>query len=127
MAYFAESVDIAFLYMHGGFAISIYLIFYLVIFGRDAIKWMVINALIGIFGIYSELRIILGLFDKNIADYSFAVHVIPFSYYILYTFLIYRAVLSFTGADDNPQRKRIVEQSYIAVSVTVYLILFLSY
>ena len=47
MAY-NSNVDITFLYMHGGFAIIIYTIFYLAIFGVDTVKWMFINAALGL-------------------------------------------------------------------------------
>ena len=125
MAYFGE-VDTIFLYMHGGFAIFVYLIFYLVIFGLDAVKWMFINATLGIFGIYSELRIVLRQFDKEIADFPWTVHVVPFTYYVLYTFLIYQAVLSFTGSHGNPKKKRTVEIAYIAISTIIYFIIYLN-
>jgi len=124
MAYSDKPVNLFFLYIHGGGAIAIYLAFYVAIFGVDAIKWMLINSAIGIFGIYSELRLILGLFDKEINDYSFARHAIPFSYYVLYTFLIYQAVLSFSGARENPSRKRAAEIAYIVISSTIYLTIY---
>jgi len=50
-----SNADISFLYMHGGFAILIYIIFYLALFGVDEVKWMFINAALGLFGIYSEI------------------------------------------------------------------------
>lgn len=125
MAYFSD-VDILFLYMHGGLAIMVYLIFYVAIFGLDAVKWMFINAVIGVFGIYSELRFVLKHFDKNIADFPWFVHLVPFTYYVLYTFLLYQAVLSISGADDNSQRKKNVEMAYIVISLFIYLLIFLN-
>jgi hypothetical protein len=53
------------------------------------------------------------------------VHVIPFLYYILYTFLLRQMVLDATGARENPERRRWVEGLYIAVSLGVYLLLLL--
>jgi hypothetical protein len=44
MAYSSKGPDVSFLYMHGGFAILVYTIFYLTIFGVDQVKWMFINA-----------------------------------------------------------------------------------
>ena len=38
MAYASDGPDITFLYMHGGFAILVYTIFYLVIFGVDQVR-----------------------------------------------------------------------------------------
>jgi len=81
-----SNADISFLYMHGGFAILIYKIFYFALFGVDEVKWMFINAALGLFGIYSEIGWLLSFFDKKASDYTWKVHVIPFLYYVLYTF-----------------------------------------
>ena len=48
MAYSADHPEISFLYMHGGFAIMVYVIFYLTIFGVDQVRWMFINAALGL-------------------------------------------------------------------------------
>ena len=82
MAYGSDSPDLGFLYMHGGIAIGVYLVFYLAIFGLDEVKWMLINAGLGLFGIWSEIDTILGWFDKSLGDFSPWVHVTPFLYYI---------------------------------------------
>src|SRR5690606_38874186 len=69
MAYGESRPPVFFLYLHGGFAILIYTLFYLSFFGRDEVKWMFINALLGLFGIYAQIGWILGLFGKDIGDY----------------------------------------------------------
>ncbi len=120
MAYANDAPSLSFLYLHGGFAIFIYLIFYLAIFGVGQVKWMFINAALGLFGIYAQISWILALFGKQADDYPVSVHVIPFLYYVLYTFLLYQMVLDVTGARKNPQKKRTVENIYIATSVLVY-------
>ena len=61
---------LVFLYLHGGFAILVYSVFYVTIFGIDRVKWMFINAGLGLFGIYTQIGWILALFDKDPADYS---------------------------------------------------------
>jgi hypothetical protein len=125
MAYGAKDVPLLFLYLHGGFAILIYLAFYFAVFGREEVKWMFINAALGLFGIYSQIGYLLAKFGKRLSDYPVAVDVVPFGYYILYTFLLRQAVLDATGAHDNPDRKRLVEFVYIGASVLVYGALFL--
>ena len=120
MAYADDKPDLSFLYMHGGFACFVYLIFYLAIFGVDEVKWMFINAGLGLFGIYAQIDLILGAFGKRAADFPPSVHVIPFLYYVLYTFLLHQAFLDFTGARDKPHRKRIVEAVYVIGSLAVY-------
>ena len=42
LAYSSNRPDIGFLYMHGGLAITVYVVFYLAIFGVDRVKWMFI-------------------------------------------------------------------------------------
>lgn len=120
MAYADDGPDLGFLYMHGGIAIFVYTIFYIAIFGRDEVMWIVINAILGLYGILAQIDWLLSRFGKTIDDYPPQVHVIPFLYYILYTFLLRQALLDFTGANDNPRRKRITETAYVVISSGVY-------
>ena len=122
MAYADDPAPLYFLYMHGGFAILVYLIFYLTIFGVDEIKWMFINAGLGILGIYSQIDWLLSMFDRRLADFPLEVHVIPFLYFILYTFLLRQAVLDLTRSRENESRQKRVEYGYVVTSVTVYLL-----
>jgi hypothetical protein len=120
MAYGADDVALPFLYLHGGIAIGVYLVFYLAIFGRDEVKWMLINAALGLLGIWLEIGTILSWFGKEIGDFPMAVHVTPFLYYILYTFLLRQMLLDLTRSRDNPGRKRVVEMLYVLGSLAVY-------
>ena len=120
MAYSDEGPPLAFLYLHGGFAILVYIAFYVTMFGRDEVKWMFINAGLGLFGIYVEVDWLLSLFGTASSDYPLHVHLIPFLYYILYTFLLRQAVIDFTSSREDPSRKRFVEHCYITVSLLVY-------
>ena len=126
MAYSNDNPGLWFLYMHGGIAIVVYTVFYLALFGVDEIKWMFINAALGLLGIYAQIDIILSLFGKKAGDFSAAVHVIPFLYYILYTFLLYQIVLDITGARENPDKKRTVEAFYVVGSVVLYLVIYMT-
>ena len=121
MAYNADSADeITFVYMHGGIAILVYMVFYLTIFGRDEVKWMLINGALGILGIYSQIGWILSKFGRNIDDYPWKVHVVPFLYYILYTFLLRQFLLDVTRSRDNPGRRKLVDAVYVVGSLLVY-------
>ncbi|HXE41912.1 MAG TPA: hypothetical protein VN516_02720 [Candidatus Baltobacteraceae bacterium] len=124
MAYSAKGPPVLFLYAHGGIAIFVYTIFYLAIFGPDEVKWMFINALLGLLGIGCQINWLLSFFGKRIGDYPFYVHVIPFLYYVLYTFLLRHAVMDITQSRDDPAKRKIVENIYVAVSVAVYLLLY---
>ncbi len=120
LAYGEETTDLAFLYMHGGFAILIYIVFYLAIFGVDEVKWMFINAGLGLFGIYAQIDLLLSLFGQRAADFPAVVHVVPFLYYVLYTFLLYQLVIDLTQSRHNPARRHKVEMVYVVISVLVY-------
>lgn len=122
MAYGPKHAPVLFLYAHGGIAILVYTAFYLSVFGRDEVKWMFINAALGLFGIYSQLGWLLSLFGRHIGDYPIYVHVIPFLYFVFYTFLIRHAVLDITQSRESPDRQKRVEYSYIAMSVAIYAI-----
>ena len=119
LAYGADG-DVGFLYMHGGIAIVVYTVFYLLIFGVDAVGWMFVNAGLGLVGIHSQLGWILGLFGRNVGDYPWYVHAVPIVYYVLYTFLLRQLVLDLTRSRDNPTRRRVVEAAYILLSLLVY-------
>jgi hypothetical protein len=121
MAYSSSRPDLLFIYMHGGIAIVVYLAFYLAIFGRDEVKWMLVNAALGILGIYSQVGWILARFGKRIDDYPWYVHVTPFLYYMLYTFLVRQFLIDVTGSRDNPARRALVNNAYVVVSLLVYL------
>ncbi|MEI7527361.1 MAG: hypothetical protein WCK76_00345 [Elusimicrobiota bacterium] len=121
MAYGDAHAPLPFLYMHGGLAITVYTMFYIVIFGLDDVKWMFINAGLGLLAIYTQVSWLLSLFGKKIGDYPFSVHVVPFLYYILYTFLLRHALLDITRAHDDENRKQAVEYFYIALSLTASL------
>ena len=125
MAYSSNGPGLAFVYIHGGFAIFVYTIFYLAFFGVDRVRWMFINAGLGLFGIYAQINWILALFGKHASDYSWETHLIPFLYYVLYTFLLYQMVLDITKARDNPTRRRLVEGFYLVSSLLVYGIVYL--
>lgn len=121
MAYSDNPPPLLFMYAHGGLAIFVYTIFYRAIFGREEVKWMFINGLLGLFGIYVQIGWILGLFDKNIADFPWYRHITPFLYYILYTFLLWQAVLEISGAAKDENRRARTEKGYVVVSLLVYL------
>lgn len=125
LAYFADDAPTGFLFAHGGIAILVYTIFYLAIFGLDQVKWMFINAVLGIFGVWAEVDILLGLAGRSLGEFPFYVHVIPFLYYILYTFLIRQAMLDLFGARDDEQKRRWVEKLYIGASLVAYGALYL--
>jgi hypothetical protein len=122
LAYGAEEVDLAFLYMHGGIAIFVYVIFYLTIFGLDEVKWMFINAGLGILGIYGQINWLLSLFDRQLSDFSWIRHPVPFTYYILYTFLLRQLLLDLLKARDNESKKKKVEYGFIGVSILIFIV-----
>lgn len=120
MAYGSQITSLPFLYAHGGIAILVYLMFYFLIFGRDEVKWMFINAALGTYGIYCEIGWLLGLFGKQPNDFPWYVHVIPVTYFILYTFLIRQFVLDLTGVRSHPGKRLWVEWGYVLISIAVY-------
>jgi hypothetical protein len=122
MAYAGGGAPTLFLFLHGGLAILVYTVFYITIFGRDEVKWMFINAGLGLFGIYTQIDWLLSLFGKQAGDYPIYKHVIPFLYFVLYTFLLRQAVLDLADAREEGTRKARVEYGYVAVSLIIYAV-----
>jgi hypothetical protein len=125
MAYAADDVPLHFLFLHGGIAIGVYLVFYLAIFGRDEVRWMLVNAGLGLFGIYTEIGWLLSLFGKSPGDFHWTRHVVPFGYYVLYTFLLRQLLLDAFGAREDESRRRRVETAYVVGSLMMYLALWI--
>ena len=112
--------------LFSGFAIFVYIIFYLVIFGLDEIFWLFVNSALGILGIVTQISWMLQWFGVRFESFPMSAHVIPTIYFILYTFLMRRAVLQLFGAHPGTRRKFFVDIAYIGVSLFVYLpVLFL--
>ena len=101
--------------------ILVYIVFYIAIFGIDTIKWLIMNSVIGVLGIYSQLGWILEQFGKSLSDYPIWAHIVPGIYYVLYTFLLRRAVLHFLRAQDGTRKKTIIDILYVVISVVFYL------
>ncbi len=125
MAYCSNFAPVRMQLLVGGFAIFIYTAFYLAIFGCDEVKWMFINGGLGLLGIYSQIGWLLSLFGKKVGDYPYYVHAVPFLYVVLYTFLLRHALLDLTQSRENPARKKLVENGYIAASVVIYVVTYL--
>jgi hypothetical protein len=126
LAYAGDDVPISFLYLHGGIAILVYTVFYLVIFGWDEVRWMFINAVIGVYGLWCEIGWLLGLFGKQLSDFPWQRHVIPFLYYVLYTFLLRHLVLDLFAAREDEAKRRRIEVGYIVVSLLLYTVIWLA-
>ncbi len=110
-----------FIYFHGGLAILVYTAFYLQVFGREQVKWMFINAALGIMGIYTQIDLILSFFGKSVDQYPLHIHIVPTLYFILYTFLIRQAVLDLFNAREDDARRKKVEYGYVTASTLAYL------
>jgi hypothetical protein len=109
----------------GGLAIALlgvpfYIVFYRAIFGREQTMWLFINAALGILGIASEIGWLLSLAGKKLNDYPTIAHIAPFTYYVMYTFLLRHAVLDLAGARDDAPRTRRIERNYVLISVLFY-------
>lgn len=122
MAYGDSRPELAFVYLHGGIAIMVYVFFYFAIFGRDEVKWMFLNALFGILGIYAQVGWLLSLFDRDISAYPLTVHVTPFLYFVLYSFLVRRAVIDLTNSQDDPVRRKTMENRYIGITLGINVV-----
>jgi hypothetical protein len=126
MAYGANDVSTGFLFLHGGFAILVYTVFYVALFGWDEVRWMFINAVLGIYGLWSEIGWILGAFGKQISDFPWYRHVVPFGYYVLYTFLLRHMLLDLFDARGDETRRRRLENGYVLGTITFYTLIWLA-
>ena len=48
-------------------------------------------------------------------------HITPFLYYMLYTFLLRQFLIDATGSRDKPGRRALVNNAYVVASLLVYL------
>ena len=117
--YLLKEPHLLLIYGFNGFAIFIYTGFYNYLFGLDQVRWMFINALLGIVGIYTQLGWLLSLFGKHIGDYPLRYQVGPFLFFIMYTFLLRHAILDLFNAHSNESKRKIVEFGYVTMSLAV--------
>jgi hypothetical protein len=110
-------------HLFGSFAALVYVVFYEAMFGRDAVRWMFIDGALSSFGIYTVIGAWLTLIDRNIHDYPLYLHVLPFVFYILYTFLIRQAFLDITKSRYDKARRRVAEYIYVGISLMIYMAL----
>jgi hypothetical protein len=125
MAYATPDPDLWFLYIHGGGAITCYIAFYLGFFGVDQVRWMFINAALGLAGIYSQVAWIMERLGKDIHQVRWYVHLVPFLYYVLYVFLIRQAFLDLFDARRNPARRARAETAYVVISLAICAVFYL--
>ena len=85
---------------------------------------MFLNAGLGLLGIYTQVGWLLSRFGKKTSDYPLHLHVLPFLFYILYTFLLRQAVLDLAGARENEQKRNTVENIYVGCSVAVSIVFY---
>ena len=76
-------------------------------------------------GLWCEIGWLLGLFGKSLSDFPWYRHVIPFLYYVLYTFLLRQLVLDLFGAREDAAKRQRVETAYIVVSLLAYTLFYL--
>jgi hypothetical protein len=121
LAYFDPYPSTFFLFAWGGFGITLYLFLYSAMFGVDEVRWLFINSGLGILGIATQIDWLLSPLGTGLADFPFHVHVVPFLYYILYTFLMRQALLDLTGAYERPVVRAVVNGGYVVGSIAFYL------
>lgn len=124
LAYFTNEVPLAALFVQGGFAIALYSVIYIRAFGLDEVKWMIINAGLGLYGIYAEVDLLLSILGKSLSSYPIYLHVVPFLYYVLYTFLLRQGVLDIFKARTDSVKKKWVDRGYIFISFIFYSYIF---
>lgn len=119
IAYSGVPDDPMFLWIHGGIAITIYVVFYLVIFGVGEVAWMFVNAALGAMLTFATIDLILAPFGRRAADYPLEVHAIPFLYLVLYTFLMRQAIIDLFGARNDPRRRWLADATFVGSAVMV--------
>jgi hypothetical protein len=125
IAYSGATGDPVFLWIHGGIAITVYLVFYLVIFGPGAVGWMLVNAALGAMLTMATIDLILAPFGRRAVDYPLEVHAIPFLYLVLYTFLLRQAVIDLVGARADPGRQWLADAIFVGGTLAVTGLAFL--
>ena len=81
-------------------------------FGVDEVKWMAVNGALSIFAMYSDVNSLLYHFGVSMSDYHWYVHIMPFTYIVMFTFLPRQVLLEIAHAREDEQRKERVSRRY---------------
>ncbi len=119
-AYSGKGPPAVFLVLGGISSAAIYTLLYLAVFGFDEIKWMFINAGLGILGIFSQLDFAVSFFGWKLNKYPWYIHIVPFLHYILYTFLVRQMILDILKAREDESKRRKADGIYVLISLVIY-------
>jgi len=112
--------DLTFIYRHGGIAITVYVFFYFAIFGRDEVKRMFLKALFGLLRIGVQVGwLAVESFRPRQQHLPTKCVCHPFLFFVLYTFLMRRAVLDLINSLDDPARRKTMKKRYNSVTLAV--------
>ena len=80
---------------------------------------MFLNALFGLLRKGVQVGWLLSLFDRDSSTCPLSVYVTPFLFFLLYSFLMRRAVLDLINSLDDPARRKTMKKRYIGVTLAV--------
>lgn len=119
--YAQEDISLGYFIILGGFLPLIYLLLYRSVFGKEAVHWIFINSILGIFGTFAELDwLLIYLYEKGISDFPFYYHIVPSIHYILITFVLRQAIIDTFHARDDDKRLFYVNILYVVLSILIY-------
>ncbi len=123
-AYFIPAVPTIFLWGFGFIGIVTFIGFYSSLYGVDNFRWIIINIALGIFGLSSDINLLMSILSTDLTDFPWYRDIIPFTNYVLYTFWFRQCALAAVGAKDNPEKEEIVSYYYLITSIFFYASLY---
>jgi len=87
---------------------------YLRYYGIDEVRWMLINGALSVFAMYSDVGWFLSyfFFGTSVSDYHWYVHIVPFTYIVIFTFLLRQWLIDLFDAREDEKRKELVGRYY---------------
>ncbi|EKE29455.1 MAG: hypothetical protein ACD_2C00172G0003 [uncultured bacterium (gcode 4)] len=105
-----------------------YLIVYVQLFGKEQIRDMLIGGLIWVIQVYGWLEILAAkAIDwtkefKTFDSMPMYYHLIPATYFIMWTFLVKNVIIDLIWARNNPEKMNLTYKLFYAISLLIFIL-----
>ena len=125
-AQYSSAMGLVILFIWGFLGVLCYLMVYSALFGLDSFKWIVSNTALALFGFSAELHLLIDWFNVETANIAWYRNMLPYAYYVMYTFWFRQLVLAAFGAREDTSKGERVSNYFLVVCLLIYLLMYIA-